>query len=181
MPNWCDNTIKVTGPADKLALFVSKATGGEGLLSSLFPMPENKEQRIEESAGCYLLNYSGGADDLHDQTWYYWNVHNWGTKWDIPQKELHQSEYTPGKDAAWEASFQSAWSPPVEWLTKVAKDYPYLDFDLEYMELGNWYAGHAVGSNGIVNNTDGEPEDFTFCEEQVDYINQMNAEEEEVG
>jgi len=41
MPNWCSNELTVKGPAEELALFVSKIENSEGLLSALFPMPES--------------------------------------------------------------------------------------------------------------------------------------------
>ena len=43
MPNWCDNTISITGPAEKLSPMYTKlvAEEEEGLLSILYPQPKD--------------------------------------------------------------------------------------------------------------------------------------------
>lgn len=49
-------------------------------------------------------------------------------------------------------SFQSAWSPPVEWLEKVARDYPGLYFRLKYEKTGVGFVGVATAKEGKVSN-----------------------------
>ena len=42
----------------------------------------------------------------------------------------------------------SAWSPPIEWLRKVARDYPNLFFRLRYAEEGVGFMGVATAEDG---------------------------------
>jgi hypothetical protein len=40
MPNWCNNTITITGPKDKITAIWDKANEEDGgLLSAMVPMP----------------------------------------------------------------------------------------------------------------------------------------------
>jgi hypothetical protein len=76
--------------------------------------------------------------------WYDWATCHWGTKWDI------EAELAYEDDTVLEYRFDTAWSPPVEWLRKVAADYPKLRFCLKYEEPGMAFMGVAVGENGKV-------------------------------
>ena len=49
-----------------------------------------------------------------------------------------------------EYSFDSAWSPPIDWLRKVAGDYPKLSFKLRYIEEGIGFMGVATARDGKV-------------------------------
>ncbi len=171
MPNWCENSIDIDGPADKLALFVSRIEENEdGMLSAHYPRPDSKVQQLNESEECFLHEFKkqmGTEREVTlDEAWYYWNIHNWGTKWDIPLDELSYADLDPG-DRTWSVSFMSAWSPPVAWLHKVSEDNPELDFSIEFVEYGCCFAGAMVWKNGVIHDCkEGEPEDFDFCAEQ---------------
>ena len=45
-----------------------------------------------------------------DDRWYNWRVHNWGTKWDCYDLSTDDCDLPNG----FEASFNTAWSPPEE-------------------------------------------------------------------
>jgi len=84
--------------------------------------------------------------------WYDWNVRNWGTKWDVavrdneeyPDTELHdESTTTLGY------KFNTAWSPPVEAITKLSKQYPSLEMNLSYEEETGW-GGEMTLLNGFI-------------------------------
>ncbi|NDA95661.1 MAG: hypothetical protein EBY03_05945 [Actinobacteria bacterium] len=65
--------------------------------------------------------------------WYDWNVRNWGTKWDVavhdndkyPDTELHEESTT-----VLGYKFNTAWSPPIEAITKLSEQYPSLEMNL---------------------------------------------------
>ena len=79
---------------------------------------------------------------------YEWFWANWGTKWDVNCDATCLTE-TP---TSLFYSFETAWSPPVEWLEKVCAIFPLLEFELEYEEGGVGLQGRATGSNGCLNN-----------------------------
>jgi hypothetical protein len=101
----------------------------------VFEYPENKDHFIKftptEEYLEYLKNTFGTTD------WYSWNIQNWGTKWDVDAdlvcwdtpKEVH-------------FSFDSAWSPPVEFFKKYLKPLR-IGFELRYCETGSAFAGYA--------------------------------------
>lgn len=82
-------------------------------------------------------------------TWYEWSVAHWGTKWDLCDDT--DAEFTDRDTAAsLRYAFDTAWSPPLPWLTKVAADWPSLRFSLEWVEPG-------VDCAGRTDFVDGEP------------------------
>jgi len=84
--------------------------------------------------------------------WYEWNCRNWGTKWDIGQKAyvfyemprlLTQDDPINDPDEPeLEVCYQmeSAWSPPVEALDKLAEQYPTITIDLTSIDEGDCFA-----------------------------------------
>lgn len=89
--------------------------------------------------------------------WYSWRCDNWGVKWECGSDENHQEydECCPDDEEQVDSllwCFDSPWSPPIEWLTKVAADWPTLIFKLEYFESGMCFAGEANGEEGKTTN-----------------------------
>ena len=84
--------------------------------------------------------------------WYDWNVRNWGTKWDVavhdndkyPETELHDESTT-----SLGYKFNTAWSPPIEAITKLSTLYPTLNFNLSYEEETGW-GGEVTLLNGFI-------------------------------
>jgi hypothetical protein len=84
--------------------------------------------------------------------WYDWNVRNWGTKWDVavrhgddyPETELMEEDKT-----FLAYRFNTAWSPPIEAITKLSKQYPTLNFNLSYEEETGW-GGEVTLLNGFI-------------------------------
>ena len=145
MPNWCNNTMHVSGDPDKVAKFVGDHTAvefdaegtpiGETVLdfNAVVPMPE------------HLKNTKAPSDD-GSENWYDWSVANWGTKWGACDAD---HDYKKGSTNVI-YHFDSAWSPPVDWYEKAIEAYPDLDFDLEWEEGGMGFAGRLAGTKGIV-------------------------------
>ena len=104
MPNWCNNTITLSGPKDKITKLYNKAKETNELLQLLYPMPEAlKDTTADGSKNEELVEKTGYSD------WYGWRTDNWSTKWDVDTDNLELS-----KDgttiSGW---FDSAWSPPI--------------------------------------------------------------------
>lgn len=87
--------------------------------------------------------------------WYDWNRINWGTKWDCSSAE---QGYQTDEETYFVVDFDSAWSPPINWLNAMIKKFPKLNFKLIYMETGAWFAGVAYNNEGELVDEEGEPE-----------------------
>ena len=131
MPNWCENTLTVEGDPQIVRQFKERANGkGTALaLDKVHPMPKALENTISPG---------------DKPNWYDWCIENWGTKWEI------EAELVGEGTGCLMYSFFSAWTPPVAWLKKVAKDYPELRFRLKYEERGVGFMGVAKAGKGKV-------------------------------
>ena len=143
MANWCINSLEVTGDEAKVEDFVKKFT--ENGVSAFIPTPKELEDteapavyKNPEKAKENIEKY-GAAD------WYDWRVKNWGTKWDVG--ELCLSDRS--EEYAYFA-FETAWSPIVEAMSKIAEMYPELTFSLDYEESGMGFFGKVTYRDGEV-------------------------------
>ena len=100
-----------------------------------------------------------------DNSWYNWNIRNWGTKWDVA---VHNDEKYPdtsmegpsldGDNSLVSYNFNTAWGAPVLVILKLSEQYPNLIFDLSYEEETGW-GGEMTIVNGAI-------------EEELNYTNQ---------
>ena len=134
MPNWCMNKLTVTGPEADVQRFKEMAVGQSPWLRpgerpeepnvlnfhSLVPIPDE-------------VLAAGYADAGYD-----WEVAHWGCKWGARDACI-LDEW----DGHIEYEFNTAWSPPIEFLEQVAKQFPSLLFLLDYDEPGMAYKGIA--------------------------------------
>ena len=135
MPNWCDNWLEVSGPKEETDRFVEMGMkDGKWRLSAYLPMPEELRGTNASVASNAELTKKYGAAD-----WYSWRLRNYGCKWDCDTDRVDRSE--DGTEVS--ITFESPWSPPVEFMHKVQAMFPELDFRLAYMETGCWFAGVA--------------------------------------
>lgn len=155
MPNWCTNVLTVEGDPDVVQKFREDSTfvevgpdagmadGDTKVLpfsfEAHFPTPRMPDGKMLGEP----QNPSPGVSWTGDDNWYDWRCRNWGTKWDLSDEtEVHAE---PGY---LEYRFDTAWAPPVEFITKVAAKYPELSFGLCYEEGGMCFAGEAEWENG---------------------------------
>lgn len=82
---------------------------------------------------------------------YSWRTDNWGTKWNT-YSDNGVGYYTggdvDGQIIGIGATFETAWSPPVEGILKGSKKFPHLMFYLEYAEMGVEFKGIAMMQDG---------------------------------
>lgn len=183
MPNWCHNTLTVSGKPEDVIRFRNKARGrthayndfdyspiGEGswggfdkirLLSILETPPELGEAKelsfhrlypipdkvmslpYDHRSAIRLLEHLGlETDDV--VTGYNWESAHWGHKWGCSDVCTHHDP----NDKYLQYTFETPWSPSIQWLNKVAGDYPELDFDLQFEEPGMAFQGVSSWSNG---------------------------------
>jgi hypothetical protein len=178
MPNWCNNHLKVIGPKREILRFVNESKGkspwshdgeDENILNfySHIPFPEGLVKGIFD-------------DETYNRVGYKWEHSNFGCKWGACQADICSQS-----DNEVMYGFDTAWSPPDEWLEFVSGIYPKLTFELTYYEPGEGYRGLTRIKDGEVL----EEEDFTGDEyyiwtcmndkEEWEYMKE-NMEEEEV-
>lgn len=80
-----------------------------------------------------------GADN-----WYAWRVKNWGTKWNAYNADIRDYD----KKGNLLITFETAWSPPIEWLKSLAKKYPKLSFTLYFEEEAKMYPDGKIEAKG---------------------------------
>jgi hypothetical protein len=152
MPNWCHNTLDVTGLEKKLAEFVehAKLKDGDRVVQPLTFAADVPEPEFGDSEGMF-------------PDWYSWRVANWGTKWDasfnsssmiafghedMDLEKSIEAQGAQGTSMATVYKFDTAWSPPAAWLAKTAEKWPELTFVLRYGEVGGGFAGQVTYVNG---------------------------------
>ena len=150
MPNWCENTFKVVGEQDDVRKFDKAFKGFPALwdgeleekrysLNALFPVPKEVLEVGYSASRTPQEKFKAISAQKEWVDGYTWCINNWGTKWDIsrvrvsriPLRGLLIVEY----------HFLTAWSPPIEWVNKIAKDWPTIEMELSFFEPGMGFSG----------------------------------------
>lgn len=154
MPNWCSNTLQISGNKEQLKIFKQKSIVKSGmnldifLMDGLITMPEELakvEDITPEEKAERMAKY--GYDN-----WFDWRFENWGSRTDATDSDIIHLD-----DEGLTINFETAWSPAIPYIKQVAKMYPDLVFDLYFMETGEWFAGRVTAHNEEVNEQYGEP------------------------
>ena len=129
MPNWCSNSITISGSTDTIKQLWDDAHVGDdfGLLNAMVPMPKELDDTTKGTDGDAV-------------NWYDWRVTNWGTKWDVSDEGL---EYVDNKDGTSHITgwFDSAWAPPIEAYNTFLDDMDGCSIEATYEEGGMDFAG----------------------------------------
>ena len=164
MPNWCENDIVITGPEADLEAML-KLFGGDAIDASrpavldfdkIVPYPQRfkdldehasaEQERIDNLPGAERdghLAACGRPKNGFLQGGNRWCVENWGTK--LPARGTSAVSRSPGR---MEATFYTAWSPPIPAIMAASRRFPTLLFDITFYERGNKFEGHALVENG---------------------------------
>ena len=145
MPNWCDNTISITGPTEEVKQLYGRLTAEEpkrGLCESLYPMPKELKHTVSPAP-------EDGKQPIVDghNNWYDWACDKWGTKWDTTDEQWEMAENTDGT-ATIEGSFCTAWGPPIGVYEHARDIHPNLFIDAMYYESGCAFAGTWASDTG---------------------------------
>lgn len=117
MPNWCSNSLSLTGKKEWIdALVKILETDDKEIFSHLRPC-------IDEDI------------DLWDSN--KWERENWGTKWEADDVVLVSCD-----DECIKLHFESAWSPPIELYEYLVENG--WDVEAYYYEGGNNFCGQFV-------------------------------------
>ena len=131
MPNWCSNSITITGPVDKIRdLYdnhvILDGDDETGLLDGMYPMPKHLHETV--------------ADGSEGENWYNWRVNNWGTKWEVSSEGLEFFDNGDGT-AMITGWFDSAWAPPIGAYEQFAEQNTDCSVSASYYEPGMDFAG----------------------------------------
>ena len=164
MPNWVFNTLTVEGNPElvnELRKQVSapyvmpvKANGDlhftviDQEVNEIFSFwniirPTNMAAYPEQPVRSDLdLNDPNWWEDVQkksqtDDSWYNWNIRNWGCKWDASQTDLVADEAN-GENWVLVYKFDTPWAPPMPAMLKLSEQYPTLLLTLEYEEEQGW-------------------------------------------
>ena len=129
MPNWCSNSITISGSTDTIKQLWDDAHVGDdfGLLNAMVPMPKELDDTTKGTNGDAL-------------NWYDWRVTNWGTKWDVSDEGLEYVDNGDGTSVI-QGWFDSAWGPPIEAYNTFLDDMDGCSIEATYEEGGMDFAG----------------------------------------
>lgn len=132
-------------------------------MEKLLPTP--KELLSKE-----LESYGGENDKQKDklraemkkqygyQSWYDWRCENWGTKWDVSSQDMDSDANSQNNELTYVSyRFDTAWSPPTEFLKNIYEKYPLLNFRLNYSEEGADFEGDLEIEAGEIILEDSRP------------------------
>lgn len=143
MPNWCNNHIRVRGTNQEEIQRLADAMKKGEFCNAVIPtpqdlidtvagsVPEGPEREAHEAQMKRNLELYGAKD------WYDFHVSFWGTKWDVGGGD---ADITIDDDGlAFEASFESAWAPPIGVAEKLVENG--FKVTLYYNEPGMCFVG----------------------------------------
>lgn len=143
MPNWCNNSINISGSTETIKTLWDEANKeGSGLIDAMKPMPKELDGTTSPTPQEGQAGYKGPQPKIDGfDNWYDWRVKNWGTKWDIDPKE--GLEFTDNGDGTAQISgwFESAWAPPIQAYDTFLDDMDGCSLTADYHEPGMDFAG----------------------------------------
>ena len=100
------------------------------------PRGEEGELPVMSDEPCKGLHFA--STGMQDDRWYNWRVQNWGTKWDCYDLTIDECDMPNG----FEASFNTAWSPPEEICNALKEKFEGMSISWFYDEPGMEVAGY---------------------------------------
>jgi hypothetical protein len=125
MPNWCQNHLTVIGATPEFRAWLET----EGFSFEKMNPPRRPRK---------AKPFSPTVLESHYQVW--------GTKWDLDDKDQKQVAEELLDSAS--AYFDTAWSPPIQAIEALSRKFPEVAFQLDYCELGMFFAGTAMFQDG---------------------------------
>jgi hypothetical protein len=135
MPNWCNNELRISGPAEAIAKFKQQAIGFNPWSmppKDEEPSPLNFHSLVPIPADVLKADYALVGHD--------WEVKHWGTRWGACDVQLVEEA-----ENFLCYHFDTAWAPAVEFIRHARQQWPALTFVLDYDEPGMGYKGLCKG------------------------------------
>lgn len=133
MPNWCENTVIITGPSKWINTFKRKVRSKDAVLDfyKLIPYPKD------------VLKAP------YDPVQYDWEVNNWGCKWGANNPHLSETRIGRKKKRL-VYNFDTAWAPALGFFVKSSKLFKKLEFSMFNNEPGCNYIGYDKAKSGVL-------------------------------
>jgi len=140
MPNWCANEMEVSGPTERVKLFM-KEVSGRG--------PYDREEKNLFDFNKVVPMPEEAISD-YENIGYNWQLANWGCKWGASTFSCNIEELSTGSAVA-HYVYDTPWAPGNECFFKeLSLKYPDLRFFNKYVEPGMAFAGEITAENGNV-------------------------------
>lgn len=167
MPNWVFNTISVSG-SYKNVLEVKQ------VMSQPIPVmkmkPGSAWEAVQGAWDMAEVDFSfwnvvappvnKWVEYFTGENWYNWNIANWGCKWDAKadyetgnalEGEYLNEEY-PRNELVYR--IETAWSPPIAFIEKMAERFPMCQIELAYEEEQGWGGELIYDAGQIVSDSE---------------------------
>lgn len=130
MPNWCYQTLSISGEPKQLNKLLKKIEVTKSEENNHHEATPFSFQRVIPMPTQLL--YGTGAE------WHEWRVNNWGTKW---QPDIDVADTTGWEHGSIGFIFNTAWSPPYPIIEALVKEFKKLEFHWTYWEESYEYWG----------------------------------------
>lgn len=130
---WIKNWLMVSGPQKSLSSFVGQAKG-------VYP---RRKDTLDESVLCF-----NSLVELSPTATYFDELAEWGCKGGAYNAERRPTSPSQDETGVAEFSFDTPWTPPLEFFHKIARMFPALTFRLEYSPEDREFEGKAEWSGG---------------------------------
>lgn len=146
MPNWCYNSMTITGPIEEVEHFkqtcIRVGDGGRPPhfdFNAIVAMPEVLADLAEKP---FVIKEDTEPPEPPD--WHKWLTAKWGTISNACRFRVRRDE--PGR---YECGFDTAWSPPIPLFKKIIEMFPALTIELRAQcEMGNYFYKGTISANG---------------------------------
>lgn len=121
MPNWCYNTLTITGKPKALNKMLKQVKVDKNRVDDF---NENQET-------IFSFNKVIPMPESEKDNWYEWRVQNWGTKWNADVQYETTDQWENGEVFI---EFNTAWAMPIPVLETLSKQHPTLTFFMRAYE-----------------------------------------------
>lgn len=123
MPNWCNNGLTLRHEDPAMIDRALKSLADARFLQEFVPCPQDLIDTVagyvgDEKQAAHEAQQARNLELYGNKDWYDWCLDNWGTKWDVGGDDGLMQKLD---DNTLQASFESAWSPPIEAYRKLTE------------------------------------------------------------
>lgn len=181
MPNWVMNELHISGTPEIIKQIKAQLSAPHERTHYNFMKETSETVKVEQPFSFWNIIKPTNLEAYEDAKgkpqegpdhWYWWNVRNWGTKWDVSDVTTHEKS-----DTELSFGFDTAWSPPIQAINTLAEQYPSAQFTLNYTEEQGW-GGTMEWEDGFGEETDSYEYKCWECDERYQSYEEAKFDEE---